>query len=274
MRIVSLLPSATEALFALGLGDQVVAVTHECDYPPEAALLPIVTRSTLQLSGKESGAIDAAVSLAAMEGRSLYSVDTGAILALEPDLVVAQDICDVCAIPADQVAEDLAGIRMIRQHPHSFEDVLSDIEELAKACGVDPAPLMKGLRLRIESAAQKARSLPSVRGVFLEWIDPPYRAGHWTPDLLDLAGIEDPLARAGIPSVAMDWSDVVAARPQLLILAPCGFNQARAQAEADRVRDRINAVGAERVVVLDGSAYFNRPGPRLVDSLELLVANR
>jgi iron complex transport system substrate-binding protein len=274
MRIVSLLPSATETLFALGLGDQVVAVTHECDYPPEAALLPIVTRSTLQLSEIESGAIDAAVSLAAMEGRSLYSVDTGAILALEPDLVVAQDICDVCAIPAGQVAEDLAGIRMIRQHPHSFEDVLSDIEELAAACGVDATLLMKGLRLRIESAAQKARSLPAVRGVFLEWIDPPYRAGHWTPDLLDLAGIQDPLARPGIPSVAMEWSDVVAARPDLLILAPCGFNQARAQAEADGVRDRINAVGAERVVVLDGSAYFNRPGPRLVDSLELLVANR
>ncbi len=274
MRIVSLLPSATEALFALGLGGQVVAVTHECDYPPEAALLPIVTRSTLQLSEIESGAIDAEVSLAAMEGRSLYSVDTDAIVALEPDLVVAQDICDVCAIPAAQVAQDLAGIRMIRQHPHSFSDVLGDIEELALACGADPTPLMNGLRLRVEAATQTARALPPVRGVFLEWIDPPYRAGHWTPDLLALAGIEDPLARAGIPSVAMDWSDVVAAQPELLILAPCGFNLARAQAEANVVRARIETVGAERVVVLDGSAYFNRPGPRLVDSLELLVASR
>jgi iron complex transport system substrate-binding protein len=274
VRIVSLLPSATEALFALGLGDQVVAVTHECDYPPEAALLPIVTRSTLQLSEKESGAIDAEVSLAAMEGRSLYSVDTDAILALEPDLVVAQDICDVCAIPADQVAQDLAGIRMIRQHPHSFADVLSDIEELAQACGADPTRLMRSLRLRIDAASEKARSLPSVRGVFLEWLDPPYRAGHWTPDLLTLAGIDDPLARPGIPSVAMDWSDVVAARPELLILAPCGFNLARARAEVEVVRSRIETVGAERVVVLDGSAYFNRPGPRLVDSLELLIANR
>jgi iron complex transport system substrate-binding protein len=274
LRIVSLLPSATETLFALGLGDQVVAVTHECDYPPEAALLPIVTRSTLQLSDKESGAIDAAVSLAAMEGRSLYSVDTTAILALEPDLVVAQDICDVCAIPADQVAQDLAGIRMIRQHPHSFADVLADIEALARACDADPSRLMRSLRLRVEAASQKARSLPRVRGVFLEWMDPPYRAGHWTPDLLALAGIEDPLARAGIPSVAMEWSDVVAARPELLILAPCGFDLARARAEADVVRASIETVGAERVVVLDGSAYFNRPGPRLVDSLELLVANR
>jgi len=203
VRIVSLLPSATESLFALGLGDQLVAVTHECDYPPEAASLPIVTRSTLQLSGRNGGAIDAEVSLAALEGRSLYAVDTAAILALEPDLVVAQDICDVCAIPADQVAQDLAGIRMIRQHPHSFDDVLADIDELARACGADSTSLMKNLHERIATAARKAKTLPPVRGVFLEWLDPPYRAGHWTPDLLALAGIEDPLARRGVPSVAM-----------------------------------------------------------------------
>jgi iron complex transport system substrate-binding protein len=274
MRIVSLLPSATETLFALGLGDQVVAVTHECDFPPEAALLPIVTRSTMALAEKHSGAIDAAVSLAAIEGRSLYFVDTDAILALEPDLIVAQDICDVCAIPADQVAPELAGIRMIRQHPHSLDDVLVDIEELALACGADPGRLMANLRRRIAAASRKARSLPVVRGVFLEWLDPPYRAGHWTPDLLALAGIQDPLARPGIPSVAIEWSDVAAARPELLILAPCGFNLARAKAEADLVRSEVETVGALRVAILDGSAYFNRPGPRLVDSLELLVANR
>ena len=274
MRIVSLLPSATESLFALGLGDQLVAVTHECDFPPEALLLPIVTRSTLGLAEKPSGAIDAAVWLASVEGRSLYSVDTDAILALEPDLIVAQDICDVCAIPADQVASELAGIRMIRQHPHSFEDVLADIEELAVACGADSGNLMADLRRRIAAASQKARSLPSVRGVFLEWLDPPYRAGHWTPDLLALAGIEDPLARPGVPSVAIGWSDVAAARPELLILAPCGFDLARATAEAEIVRSDVEAVGARRVAILDGSAYFNRPGPRLVDSLELLVASR
>lgn len=274
MRIVSLLPSATETLFALGLGNQVVAVTHECDFPPEAALLPVVTRSTLQLAEKPSGAIEVAVARAAVEGRSLYSVDTDAILALEPDLVVAQDICDVCAIPADQVAADLAGIRMIRQHPHSLDDVLADIEELAEACRADPSRLMADLRGRIAAASHKAGSLPLVRGVFLEWLDPPYRAGHWTPDLLALAGIQDPLARPGIPSVAVGWSDVAAARPELLILAPCGFDLARAKAEAELVRSDVESVGARRVAVLDGSAYFNRPGPRLVDSLELLVANR
>jgi iron complex transport system substrate-binding protein len=274
MRIVSLLPSATEALFALGLGDQVVAVTHECDFPPEAGSLPIVTHSTLRLEEQDSAGIDAAVSLAATEGRSLYFVDTEAIRALEPDLVVAQDVCRVCAVPADQVAADLKGIDIIRQHPHSLDDVLADIEELAAACGADPAPLIASLRARIDTASQTAGRLASVRGVFLEWIDPPYPAGHWTPDLLALACIEDALARPGVPSVPVSWAEVAGAHPELLILAPCGFTQDRAEAEAKLVRAEIDAVGAARVAILDGSDYFNRPGPRLVDSLELLVAIR
>jgi iron complex transport system substrate-binding protein len=274
VRIVSLLPSATEALFALGLGEQVVAVTHECDFPPEATLLPIVTRSTLALDGLDGVNIEVAVSLAAAEGRSLYSVDTDAILALRPDLVVAQDICRVCAVTADQVADDLAGVRMIRQHPHTLADVFADIEELAAACGADAAPLTTQLRARIDAATREAGGRAPVRGVFLEWIDPPYRAGHWTPDLLALAGIDDPLARPGIPSVAVSWEDVAAARPELLILAPCGFTLDRAKAEAALAQTHIDAVGAARVVVMDGSAYFNRPGPRLVDSLEQLVASR
>lgn len=272
MRIVSLLPSATETLFALGLGDQLVAVTHECDFPPEAASLPVVTRSTLALEDQDSAGIEVAVSLAAAEGRSLYFVDTEAIRALHPDLVVAQDICRVCAVTADQVADDLDGIRMIRQHPHSLDDVFADIEELAAACDADAAPLMTSLHARIEAASRDARLRPPIRGVFLEWIDPPYRAGHWTPDLLKLAGIDDPLARPGVPSVALSWADVTAARPELLILAPCGFKLERAQAEAALFETKINATGASRVVLLDGSAYFNRPGPRLVDSLEQLVA--
>jgi iron complex transport system substrate-binding protein len=274
VRIVSLLPSATESLFALGLGDQLVAVTHECDYPPEAASLPVVTRSTLDLGGRAGGDIDAAVALAAREGRSLYEVDTDAILRLEPDLVVAQDICDVCAIPADQVAGDLAGVPMIRQHPHTLAEVLADIDELADACGADSRPLMSGMRRRIEAASLKAAEMSRVRGVFLEWIDPPYCAGHWTPDLVSLAGIDDPLARPGVPSKALTWEQVRSAHPELLVLAPCGFDRARAQREADALHRKIDLAGARQVIVLDGSAYFNRPGPRLVDSLEVLVAGR
>ena len=274
MRIVSLLPSATESLFALGLGDQVVGVTHECDFPPEAAARPIVTRPTLQLDRLDSAGIEAVVSLTALEGRSLYDVDTEAIRALEPDLVIAQDVCRVCAVSAAEVAPELAGIRILRQHPHSLDDVLADIDELADACCADPRPLIRSLRARIGAASRTAHELPPVRGVFLEWLDPPYRAGHWTPDLLALAGIEDPLGRPGVASVAGSWAEVAAARPELLILAPCGFDQRRAEAEAARVQAAIDSVGAARVVVLDGSSYFNRPGPRLVDSLELLIAHR
>jgi len=274
VRIVSLLPSATEALFALGLGDRLVAVTHECDFPPEASSLPVVTRPTLSLRDQDSLEIEEAVALAAREGRSLYEVDTDAIRALEPDLVVAQDVCRVCAVPASQVTGELGRIPVLRQHPHSLEEVLADLVQLASACGQDPGPYMASLRARIDAAARKARVLGRVRGVFLEWLDPPYPAGHWTPDLLDLAGIDDPLARPGLPSAAHTWADVAGAKPELLVIAPCGFDRARAQVEAARTRHRIATVGASRVVVLDGSAYFNRPGPRLVDSLELLVARR
>ena len=274
MRIVSLLPSATETLFALGLGDQLVAVTHECDFPPETKSLPVVTRSTMPLHTQNSVAIELAVARAASSGRSLYEIDTAAIRALSPDLVIAQDVCRVCAVSADEVAQDLAGIPMIRQHPHSLEDVLGDMEELAAACDADSSDLMASLRARISSAARAARTLPPIRGVFLEWLDPPYRAGHWTPDLLELANIRDAIGRPGIPSIAGSWSEVAAARPELLILAPCGFGLERALAETELVRAEIDAVGAKKVVVLDGSAYFNRPGPRLVDSIEALVDSR
>src|SRR5205807_6700009 len=174
-----------------GLGESLVAVTHECDYPPEAASLPVVTRSTLRLETTNSAGIEVAVWAAATAGQSLYAVDTDAIRALEPDLVVAQDVCRVCAVSAAEVAPELAGIRILRQHPHSLDDVLADIDELADACCADPRPLIRSLRARIGAASRTAHELPPVRGVFLEWLDPPYRAGHWTPDLLALAGIED-----------------------------------------------------------------------------------
>ena len=274
MRIVSLLPSATESLFALELGGSLVAVTHECDFPAEARTLPLVTRSTLPLASEASAGIEAAVAAAALAGRSLYNVDTRMVGALRPDLVVAQDVCRVCAVDADQVAADLDGIQMLRQHPHSLADVLADIEALARVCGAESGPLLGSLRARIDAASAAAARRPRVRGVFLEWIDPPYPAGHWTPDLLDLAGIDDPLARPGVPSLASTWEQVAAAEPELLVLAPCGFDQARAEREAALVQDRLDQVGAARVVVLDGSTYFNRPGPRLVDSLEILVGAR
>ena len=273
MRIASLLPSATETLFAMGLGDQVVAVTHECDYPPEAAQLPVVTRSVFDLLNRSSAEIEDAVAMAARDGASLYEVDTEAIRALRPDMVVAQDVCRVCAVPASQVMEDLSPIRVLRQHPHSLDDVLQDMEALAAACGHDATPFMTSLRERMASAHGRARERPALRGVFLEWLDPPYPAGHWTHDILELAGVEDPLARPGTPSSAIAWEDVAATHPDVLVLAPCGWNLQRARQEVRALQPRIDRVGARRVVVMDGSAYFNRPGPRLVDTLEVLVDN-
>ncbi|GAC1653625.1 MAG: cobalamin-binding protein [Candidatus Dormibacteraceae bacterium] len=269
MRIVSLVPAATEALFALGLGPSVVGVTHECDHPSEALALPRVTRSNLALEGLGSAAIEAAVNAAWASGHELYGVDTAAIRQLAPDLIVAQDVCAVCAVSADQLG-GLEGVRVHRQHPHRLEEVLADIARLAEACDVSSAGVVAGLRDRISAVAAGAARRPRRRGVFLEWLDPPYRAGHWTPDLLAIAGIDDPLARAGVPSVPITWADIRTVRPELLILAPCGFGQERAETEATMVAAEIASVGAAKVAVLDGSAYFNRPGPRLVDSLELL----
>jgi iron complex transport system substrate-binding protein len=271
MRVVSLLPGATETLFALGLGDRVVGVSHECDYPPTAQSAPAVTRSQLALDGLDGGAVDARVRQAASAGQELYAVDTDTIRALRPDLVIAQDVCDVCAVPADQVERGLAGIQVLRLHEHSLEDVLDGMGELARAVGADAGPLLAELRGRIRAVADASAGRPPVRGVFLEWLDPPYPAGHWTPDLLCLAGIEDPLARPGKPSVSTTWDAVRLARPDLLVIAPCGFSEERARAEAERMRTEIEQVEARRVVVFDGSAFFNRPGPRLVDSLELLA---
>jgi iron complex transport system substrate-binding protein len=271
VRIVSLLPGATESLFALGLGDRVVGVTHECDHPPEARALPRVTRSNLGLEGLDGGAIDERVRAAAAAGRELYAVDAGAVRRLRPDLVVAQDVCDVCAVPASQVERGLSGIAILRQHPHDLDDVLRGIEELGVAGGGDAGPLLAGLRARVAAVRRLAAGRRRVRAVFLEWLDPPYPAGHWTADLLRLAGIDDPLARPGRPSVAVSWGQVRDAGPEGLLLAPCGLTEPVGRREAERMAAEIAATGAREVTVFDGSAFFNRPGPRLVDSLEMLA---
>src|SRR5205823_6112874 len=160
------------------------------------------------------------------------------------DLVVAQDVCRVCAVPASQVMDDLSPIPVLRQHPHTFDEVLRDIEGLASACQTDASSLMSSLRERVAAAAEKARASRRVRGVFLEWLDPPYPAGHWTPDILSLAGIDDPLARPGVPSRALSWDEVAAAKPELLVAAPCGFDRARAKREAAALSGSIGATGA------------------------------
>ena len=275
MRVVSLLPAATETLFALGMGPSVVGVTHACDFPEAALELPRVTRPLIPVGlGLDGGRIDEIVSGAAARGEAIYGIDFDLIRELEPDLVVAQDVCDVCAVPGDRVERGLPDIAVLRQHPHTLDDVLATIGELAAAVGARFAGtlLVDSIRGRLEAVREAAATRPRVRGVFLEWLDPPYPAGHWTPELIDIAGVDDSLARYGRPSVALSWQQVTAAAPELLVLAPCGMGEAEAEHEAARMRAQIDATEAASVVVLDGNAYFSRPGPRLADSVERLTA--
>lgn len=272
MRIVSLVPGATESLFALGVGDQVVGVSHECDFPSAALRLPRLTSSALNLDGLHGGEIDRRVSEAATKGDALYEVDLERLRGLRPDLVVTQDVCEVCAVPGRLVAGSVGRARILRQHPHSLADVMAEIDELAQATGGKP-DLVARLLEKIGAVRARVAGRPRVRMVFLEWLDPPFPAGHWTPDLIDLAGGDDPLATPGRPSVAISWEAVRAARPDLLVLAPCGMDGRRGEEEMARMDFEIGRCGAGRVVVLDGSAYFNRPGPRLVESAELLAVS-
>ncbi len=277
MRIVSLVPSATEMLFALGLGDDVIAVTHECDFPPAARELPKVTRDVLP-SGLSSAEIDAAVKERTMAGESIYELDTGLLLDLRPDLIVTQALCSVCAVSYDDVrtlAEEIEPQpRVISLDPHTLGEVLGDARTLAEATDrTDAAAVLvhdAAERIdRIRLATRRAASRPRVAA--LEWLDPPFAAGHWTPQLIEYAGGEDVVGFPGEPSVQRTWDEVRAARPDVVIVMPCGFDAGLAYREAEMHREELVSVGAGEVVAVDAAAHFSRPGPRLVDGLELLA---
>ncbi|MGB9184489.1 MAG: ABC transporter substrate-binding protein [Solirubrobacteraceae bacterium] len=276
MRIVSLVPSATEMLFELGLGPDLVAVTHECDYPPEARELPKVTRDVLP-SGLDAAQIDAAVKERTLAGQSIYELDARAVHELEPDLIVTQALCSVCAVSYDDVraiADEIAGRpQVISLDPHTIGEVLGDARTLAQAtdrkdAGVDLIAAAAARIDRIRLAVREARRL---RVVALEWLDPPFVAGHWTPQLIDYAGGEDVLGFAGENSEQRTWEEIRAAQPDVVIVMPCGYDAEIAHREAEMHRDELASLGAGEVVAVDASAYFSRPGPRLVDGLELLA---
>jgi iron complex transport system substrate-binding protein len=276
MRIVSLVPSATEMLFALGLGDDVVAVTHECDYPPEVRELPKVTRDVLP-SGLTSAQIDAAVKETTLRGESIYELDAEALGALEPDLIVTQALCTVCAVSFDDVraiAEMLESQpRVISLDPHTVGEVLGDARTLATATDSRDAAatLVKDAASRIDRVRLGVRGHRRPRVVALEWLDPPFAAGHWVPQLIEFAGGEDVLGFAGERSEERSWEEVVAANPDLVVVMPCGYDAEIAHREAEMHRGELAALGAGEVVAVDASAYFSRPGPRIVDGLELLA---
>jgi iron complex transport system substrate-binding protein len=276
MRIISLVPSATEMLFALGLGPDLVGVTHECDYPAAAQELPKVTRDVLP-AGLSAAEIDAAVKERTLAGESIYELDADALHELAPDLIVTQALCSVCAVSYDDVrsiAEEIDTQPMvISLDPHTVGEVLGDARTLAQATDRKDAAveLVSEAAARIDRIRLATRDARRIRVAALEWLDPPFAAGHWTPQLIAYAGGEDVLGFPGENSEERTWEEIGAAAPDVVIVMPCGFDAEIAHREAEMHRDELAAVGAGEVVAVDAAAYFSRPGPRIIDGLELLA---
>ena len=275
LRIASLVPSATETLFALGLGDAVVAVTHECDYPPHAAELPHLTRSVIP-EGLSPSEIDRAVRERTRRGEAIYELDHERLREVEPDLIVTQAVCEVCAVSYDDVralAEELyPSPGVISMDPSTLGEVLVGIRDLAEAADAAEAGerLIADAGARIDRVEEAVEGAPRPRAVALEWLDPPYAGGHWVPQMIELAGGDDPIGHPGEKSRTVGWDELAAARPQVAVVMPCGYDAPRAAGEARAYVSRLAELGAESVVAVDAAAYFSRPGPRLVDGVELL----
>ena len=289
MRIVSLLSSATEMLYALGLGEHVVAISHECDWPPEVANKPRATTSAID-SKRPSGEIDDQVRRCLAAGEPLYAVDGDLIASLRPDLLVTQAQCDVCAVRLDDVRAmiaarpELAATRLVSLQPNRLEDIFADILRLGEATGrnVEAKELVAALRTRVERVQQRvkagqAASLTCQRRVaIIEWTEPLMLAANWTPELVEIAGGDCPLTTAGEHSGYHAWSDVAAFDPEVIVVAPCGFGLERALEEAKPLERlpgwfETSAARAGRIFAMDGNAYLNRSGPRIVDTIEILA---
>ena len=276
MRIVSLVPHATELLFALGLGDDVVGVTHECDYPPEALTLPHLTRDELP-PGLASAQIDAAVRERTARGEAIYGLDEQLLRELEPDLIVTQELCPVCAVSYDEVQAVAKKLpvcpEVIALDPRTFGETMVDVRTVAQATGALAAALdlIARQRARVDAVQEAVMDEPLVTVAALEWLDPVFVAGHWTPQLIEMAGGTDVLGMAGEPSLEATWEMVAAAEPEVVIVMPCGYDAARSLEEAEAHEEQLRSLGARRVVAIDASATFSRPGPRLVDGLETLA---
>lgn len=280
MRIVSLLPSATEIVCALGLGDRLVGVTHECDYPETVRQLPTVTR-TLIPADAPSKAIDRLVSEQVKTTKALYRLDVPLLRSLCPDMIVTQSLCDVCAVAPNEVQAALAQLPgsplVVNLEPQSLEGVLDSIRQVASAAGVSGDVVIRRWQTRVETVVRRSATITArPRVALLEWLDPPFSSGHWSPELVRLAGGLEGLGKEGQPSRRLRWEDVVKWAPEIVIVACCGFTVERAMqdlaaAQASAAWNELPAVRSGRVYVADGSQYFNRPGPRLVESLELLA---
>lgn len=283
LKIVSLLPSATEIVCGLGLRDQLVGVTHECDYPSDVSDLPKVTRTVIPKDAS-SVEIDSLVRDRLKTQQALYSLDAAVMRALEPDLIVTQALCDVCAVAESEVTSVASSLpskpRVINMEPSSLGEVLDCISHVAEAAGVreEGNRYVQELQSRIDRISTRSlgiRDKPSV--LLLEWIDPPFSAGHWSPDLVSRAGGREAIGIAGQRSITTSWDTIRDADPEVMVLACCGFNVERTMQDLPILKSysgwqELRCVKNQRVYVIDGSAYFSRPGPRLVDSLEILAS--
>ena len=281
MRIATLLPSATEIICGLGLESNLVAVSHECDYPPSVSQLPRVT-SALVPAQANSSEIDAWVRDQSAANAALYALDTERLVTLAPDLIVTQTLCDVCAVSTSQVSEAVSRIdpspQLLDLNAKSLDGVVGSIMKVGEATeAMDAArKLIESLQRRMDTVRSESARRPVQRIAFLEWLMPPFSAGHWNPTLVQLAGGIDVLATAGDKSRQISWDDIAAADPDRIVVACCGYDVASSQRDIEALAQNttwstMRAVRDGRVIVLDGNQYFNRPGPRLVDGLELLA---
>lgn len=284
MKIVSLLPSATEIVFALGKGDQLIGVTDECDYPPEAVTKPVVSRSALpQGRPLSSLEIDRAVRTKVGAGEQLYLLDKELLRREQPDLILTQDLCRVCAVPSGQVelALDELGTpdaKVVSLDPQTLEDVIGQLEIVGKL--LDAADkgreLAELLRARVARVIEVAARLPMVSAFCLEWADPPFVAGHWIPEMVEATGAKNLMAGKGEPSREISWHEVREAAPEVIVFMPCGYYLEEAEAEAGSLFEHPDladtpAARNGNVYAVDATSYFSRPGPRIVDGLEILA---
>jgi iron complex transport system substrate-binding protein len=275
MRIASLLPSATEIVCSLGMEEELVAVTHECDYPESVRAKPVLTRSVL--SGmSSSGDIDRHIRALVHQGSSIYALDADLLATLHPDLILTQELCEVCAVSypiVERAARRLGSSpQLVSLEPESLEDVFQNILFIGRLVGRHDAAeeVCDALRRRIAAVEQRVARRPQPRVVCLEWVDPPFNCGHWTPELVRMAGGNELLGVARQPARAVDWQQVIDADPQVVVVMACGFSLDRSLREVEAARGRFDALRAETWVV-DGNAFFSRPGPRLVDSVEIMA---
>jgi iron complex transport system substrate-binding protein len=283
LRIVSFLPSATEMVYALGLGDLLLGRSHECGYPPEARAKPVVSRPALPVESMTPGEIDRAVAERLREGRSLYEIDLELLESLAPDLVLTQDLCDVCAPSGNETTQAIAALsrkpRVLYMSPHDLDGVRANILELGEAAGAADRALrlIEEFDARLDRVRDRVASAGRPRVFTMEWLDPIYNAGHWVPEMVEIAGGLPGLAERGRESVRVEWEVVRQWAPEVLLLAPCGFNACQAAAQADLARRLpgwadLPAVRRRDVYAVDANSYFACPGPRLVDGVELLAS--